>query len=305
MSFIIHSASLGSTVLPGVTGHAIEVGRESHRPVTASNRWNRLASVARYLGTVNLTTTGIKALLDAMPQGSGAAALPYPCCSLAANNLTLWQLKQDDILPALASGSVHERMVIAAGLASLSELSWGGVGQPVQARVQAWPLSADGDASYWAKSQQAAPASPPLEADFEVESVTWGGVAIPEVGNLQLSIQAPINPVHPVGKLYPTKLSAVPSSGVVAVTARLQVPDAALLRSYGEHFAGGALGNLVITMSNFAMAAERGALSVTLTLRGTAEVAGATAGRPGQTDLLISSVQDATDGTHPFSWATA
>lgn len=305
MTFIIHSAQLGTAVLPGVTGAAVEAQRETHRPATASNRWHRLASIARYMGSINITTTGIKDLLDQMPQGSGAAALPYPCVSLATKNLTCWNLLQDDVLPQLASGNVHEKLLVAKGLAALSELSWGGPGQPVQARVQAWPLSADGSASYWTKSQAAAPAAPPAESDFEVSSVTWGGVAITELSGLQLSIQAPTNPVHPVGKLYPTKLSAVPSSGVVAITARMQVPDLTLLRSWGEHFAGGAVGDLVIVCKNYAQAAERGSSTVTITLRGTAEAMGATGGRPGQSELMVSSVQDATDGTNPFSWETA
>lgn len=307
MTFVVHAATIGTTDLPGVIGAAVESGRTAHRPVTASNPWNRLASIARYAGAVTLTTTGLKALLDKMPQGSGAAALPYPCMSLAgdAPGLTLWSLKQDDLLPKLASGTVHEKMVIGAGLLSLTELSWQGNGNPVQATARCLPLSADGAASYWTKSQAVAPSLAPLEADYEVTSVTWNGTAIPEVSGLTLSIDAPATVRHNVGKTYPQSLAGAPSGGVVGVTARIQCPDSALLRSWGEGFEGSALRSLVIVCKDFAQAAERGSSTVTITIVGTGEVVQAQRGRPDSVELLVTAVKGTTDASVPFTWATA
>jgi hypothetical protein len=304
-AFVIHSAAIAGTFLPGVLGHAVEAGREVHRPETASNLFHRLASVGRYNGMATFQTSGIKALLDLMPQGAGAAQLPYPCLDLSVGSgLELWQLKQDNVLPKLATGTVHEKLVIAKGQLAITDFSWGGMGQPLIADLKCYPLSADGIASYFTKSAVAAPALPPLEGDYEIASVTWAGTAI-EVESFGLNIQAAVQPRWGNGKPYPQFLSSSPAGGVVSIGARLQVADSALFRSWGENFQAGAVGNLVIVAKNFALAAERGANTVTLTLRGVAEFQSLSGGRPGSGELQVTSLKDDTGTVVPLTWATA
>ena len=293
-TWLLDAAYLHTTALPGLSGAMVETKRELNEPVSASHRHQRLRSIARHAGGANLTTTGIKTLLSNMPQGSGATALPYPCASIAsfASGITLWAVQQDDILPQIAAGSVHEKMVITKGLISLLGWQWGGVGQSVSAQARITPLSSDGTAAYWAKTGAlAAPAAPPAETDFEVTSITWKGVAIPEVTRVEAAVDAPLQLFYPVQKIYPTRLVGAPAAGLIGHRVSLQVPDATLLRSMGENLDGP--GDLIIGMTNFAQAsATRGAETVSWALRATAEIETDERGRPNSSAMVFRGIQD-------------
>jgi hypothetical protein len=300
-NFLIHSVVAGATALPGVVGSGSEVGKVTHEPATASNVFNRLRSVKRYAGTATFESTGLRALLDLMPQGS--PALPYPCADIAsiATGLKFYSLQQDDVLPRLKTGSVHELLTISAGQIAITRIGWDGVGEPITAQVRVTPLSTDGTTTYWPCTAVAAPSNPPLEADFEVTRMRFAGTDITELGNFDLSFNAPIALRYQVGKVYPQGLTLAPAGGLVEITASMQVPERSYHRTWGDAFQ--APGDLIIDCKNYAQAAERGATTCTMTLRCTGEVETNTDGRPSSTRLLFKSIKDDAGAGLGFAWA--
>jgi hypothetical protein len=220
--------------------------------------------------------------------------------STIANGIAFYALQQDDVLPKLKTGTVHERLLVSAGQMSLSSLSWAGVGEPMIAQCRVTPLSTDGTSTYWPRTAVAAPAAPPLESDFEVTRVRYNGVDITELANFDLSFDAPLALRYQIGKTYPQGLTLAPAGGVVAIRARLQVPERSYHRSWGDAFQGPA--NLVVDLKNYAQAAERGATSYSMSLRSTGEVTQNTDARPSSTDLEFASIKDTTDASAVFTW---
>lgn len=310
--YSIHAAQVGATALPGITGQTIQRQREKHQPVTAGGMFHRLRSIKRQVGLVNLTTSGLKAILDLMPQGTGATALPYPHAKIGSGTeLTLWGVKGEDDLSRRATGTVHEKLLISKGLLALQRIAWREAGEPAVATVNAWPLSTDGETEYWTASADASPPALVDESDFTLYSAKVGTagslVAIPEPTDLELAFEAPAVPRFGFpGARRPTYIAGAPSEGYLAIACSLKTPDRSLFRTYGEGFAGSAERVLELIFKNYGQAAERGTATVTLTLKCTVECTQADDAHPGSVNLLAQALNtDLTGAVWPFTWATA
>jgi hypothetical protein len=298
----IHAASIGASVLPGVTGQAIERQREKHRPDTAGNLWTRLDSLKRQVAMVSLTTSGVKQLLDLMPQGSGATQLPVPCLKLSAGApLTLWSISNQDDVPLPTAGNVHEKLLINLGAVALRRLSWREPGEPVVATATCWPLSADGEASYWVPSQAALPTVPPVDNDYTLDAVSIGGTPIDNFGDLDLEIDCPWTPGFKLPKSrYPDYLSAAGARGTCSVKIGWRSRDRTLLRVWGEGYKSSAVQTVELTLRNYGQAAERGVTTLLMDLKCTVEATSIEDGRPSTVQVNCASLS--TDGANPFRW---
>lgn len=297
--FRIHAATLGGTALPGCSGYAAEVGRSIAAFATSGAAHRRLIAAGRYAKAVDITTSGLFTVLSKL---GTPATVPVPCASLAGHvgGLVLAASAQDSILPADTAGAA-ELMTITNGLIALRGISWSQPGEACVCDVGVWPLSTDGAADAWTLTQGAIPALPASEEDYDLFSATWKGTALDGMTGLQLSIatnpQVEFNP----GAVYPTMIRQAPSTGPIEVSAGFTLPDRAALRSYGQHFHGGAVGALALTFRRFSNAASHDAVNpVTLTLTGVAEVSQAQDGRPGSVSVTVHGVK--TDGTSPLAW---
>lgn len=302
--YAIHAAALGSTVWPGITGQAISKQREIHRPHTAGNSWNRLTSVKRQVNMGSLTTSGLKAVLDAMPQGT-TSGLPYPCLGLTTDALNLWAFKEDDTLPKFAAGSTHEKLVIAAGFLALKGVSWREPGEPAVAKVDFYALSADGTTSPWVASAAAAPSVPPAESDFELDSLAIAGTTLDDISDLELSYdtQVKLRWAKSFG-LYPTYISAL-TEGMIDVGLRFRCQDRSLFRTYGDFFFGGVKKTITLTFKDYAQGGARGTASCTLTLDALISADEADDGFPSSLMINAMAIKTTTDGVHPHTWTTA
>ena len=298
----IHAASIGATILPGVTGQAIERQREKHRPETAGNLWTRLDALKRQVGMISLTTSGVKQLLDLMPQGTGATQLPVPCMKLSAGApLTLWAISNQDDVPLPTAGAVHEKLLINLGAVALRRLAWRESGEPMVATATCWPISADGEAPYWAASQAALPTVPPVDSDMTLDAVSIGGVPLEDVSDIEVEIDCPWTPSFKLPKSrYPDYLSAAGARGICAVRFGWRSRDRSLLRAWGEGYKGGAVQTVELTLRDYAQAAERGATTFKLDLKCTIEAASVEDGRPSTVQVNCASLS--TDGLNPFRW---
>lgn len=294
----LHSASWGGTIIPGCTGQAIEVGRAARRIGNNGSRFARLASAGRYAHLATLTSRGIYTLLGKM--GTASTSLPVPAADLSVNGpLILSASNEDDVLPTRAASG--ELMTIAAGLATCRQLSWGGVGDGIEMDLGVYPLSTDGSTRPWSLTSASLLALPTAEEEFDTVSITWGGAALVGAQAWRLSIDTAPQYLHNPGKLYPQYIRQRPATGPIEIVAEVTVPDRSLLRSQGEHFAGGAVANLVITAGAMQQAAGLAAATITLTLTGVAEIVAAADGRPGSSTLRVYAVATGAT-TVPFTW---
>ena len=298
----IHAAAIGATVLPGVTGLTAERQREYHRPESAGNLWPRLDAIKRQIAVVSLTTSGVKALLDLMPQGLGATALPVPCLKLSpAAPLKMWAISNQDDVPLPTAGSAHELLTVNLGPVVLRRLAWREPGEPVVATVTAWPLSADGVASYWAPSLAGLPTIPPVDADYTIDSVKIAGVEIDNLSDLDVEIDCPWTPrFRSPSSRYTDYVAAAGARGRCAVKIGWKSLDRTLLRVWGEGYKSGAVQTVAIVLRDYGQAAERGATTYNLDLKCTIEATSVEDGRPSSVQVNCHSLS--TDGLNPFRW---
>ena len=293
--YTLHAAQLGTTILPGVSGVAIDAGRQIHQSQGAGNLYARTASIARYAGKVDLTTTGLAAALGELDL---TAAIPAQ--KLATKNLTCWATKVDDVMPAYTAGSTHEKILIALGLITLNKLSWSRPGEAAVASLEAWPLSADGAAEFWTKSAAALPTQVGTDADYDLDSLTIGGTGYNLITDLELSPSSNPAPEWPARGIDPTFIRQAPATGPISIGMSFRSEDRSLLRTAGQHFSGGAVVSVVAVFKNFAPGAARGASTVTVTLTGLVHVAQATDARPGSVAVSVLGVS-ANGTTSPLS----
>ena len=293
----IHAATWGTDRIPGCTGYVIDAGRETKLTGGSGAQYPRLASAGRYVQGVALTTQALGVIL---PKLGTSGTTPVPAASLSGQTLVIAEAIQDDVLPTLETNG--ELLTIPLGMIALTGLSWSEVGQGIDADLRVYPLSSDGDAAPWTATSATLPGLATNEEAYDVAGITWAGSALVGATGLRMSFDTRPEPRHNPGKIYPSYIRQAPATGLLVLTAEVTVPTRNLLRTYGAHFAGGAVGNLVVTCRPFAQAASRGALTVTITLAGVAEVVQSAAGLPGQTTLRITGVS--TGGvTSPLSWS--
>lgn len=300
----IHAAAIGATILPGATGQTIERQRDHHAPESPGNVWNRLRSIKRQVGLVSLTSGGVAAILGLMPQGSGPTQLPVPCMALGANPLVLWAVANQDNVPLLEQTNLHEKISIAKGVLALRRLSWREAGEPVLATMTAWPLSADGEASYWSMTAEAAPTAPPVDADYTLDSLTIGETPVAPFTDLEVEIDCPWTPrfKNPKSR-YPDYIAGAGSRGICNVRIGWRSLDRSLLRSFGEGFSGGAVQVVELILRDYANMAQRGSNVFKLKLNCVIEAAQAEDARPSTVQVTCHSIS--TDGTNPFLWGYA
>lgn len=293
--FRIHAATLNTTKLPGCTGYAIDVGRQTLIRGTSGSANRRMVSAARYAQAASIQTSGLKAILDLMLAPANASV---PCNSLAAlgTGLQLAAVAQDAILPKDTAGSA-ELLTIAKGLIAIRGVSWGQVGDAVAVDVGVWAISADGQASGWTIAQGAIPGLPTGEDAYTLHSATWAGGALDGMTGLSLTISTSPQLEYNPGAIYPTMIRQAPTTGNLSVDASFSLPDRSKLRTLGEHFAAG---DLVLKFRPFKHAAARDTTEVTLTLSGVAEVSGAADGSPSGVTVNVHGVK--TDGSSPLAW---
>lgn len=299
--FRIHSASLDGTLLPGCVGYAAEAGRQVQKYGMSGSANRRLVAAGRYSQAVSLRTSGLKVLLSKL---LSAANAPVPCASLASGTGLLMAASATDSILPKDTAAAAERLTITKGLIALRSIGFGEVGSEIVCDVGVWPVSADGDTSGWAIAQGAIPSLPSAEEIYSLHSMTWKGTSLDGMTGGSLTMSTAPTPMHNPGKIYPTYIRQAPTTGPIEIDAECTMPDRSFLRTYGEHFHGGAAGDLVIVFRPFLHAAARdtdGSEDVTFTLTGVAEVTGAEDGRPGSVKLAFHGVK--TDGTSPLAWA--
>lgn len=300
-TYDIHAGLWNTTKLPGLTGAAVQVGRQTRIMANSGSPHRRLISAARYVQQVTLQTRALSTMLAKL---GTSGTDPVPCSSIAAvGNLVLGAAQQDDILPKYTSGSTHELMTIAAGLACLRDLSWSGPGDGVDCGIGIWPLSSDGGTSGWSIAAGALPSMPTAEEEYDLATAQWNGSDLLGMTNLRVSFDTGPSPIFNPGKIYPQYIRQAPTSAPIAVDASFTLPDRSVLRSYGEHFSGGAIANLVLTFKQFDQAAARNTSKiVTFTIAGVAEVTAASDGRPSSVNVTVHGI--AADGvTSPCTWS--
>lgn len=299
--FRIHAATLDGVKLPGCTGYAAEAGRQVAMFGTSGSPHRRLVAAGRYAQAISLTTGGLKTLLSKM---LAASAAPIPCASLATGTgLVIAASAVDPVLPADTAGAA-ELLTVARGLMCLRSLSWQQAAGGVTCDVGVWPLSVDGQASGWSTAQGPIPALPTAEEDYDLHSITWKGGALDGLTGFQLGMSSNPQVEYNPGAIYPSFIRQAPATGNFAIDASFTLPDRAALRTYGEHFHGGAAGDLVVKFRPFAQAAARDSTAgneVTFTLSGVAEVTGASDGDPGSVQVNVHGMK--ADGTSPLTWS--
>ncbi len=294
--FAIHALKLGPTVLPGVTATSQTWQRETYKPAGAGHLHQRMVSVKRLAPRLTFTTTALVAALDQML----IAGYPFPCQRLSAKNLQGWGIRADPELPAFAGGSSHESLVLATGALLANSLSWSRPGEAANLSLTAHALSTDGQAVPWAVSQVALPALSPVDADWDLESLTLNGETMTGVSNLRFTFGPEASPQFNPGNLYATYLQQAPVSGPAQIMASFSTEDETLFRRNGG-FSGDALVDVVAVFRPFQQAlAARGAAALTLSLKAACEVPEAQRGRPGTVSVNCHGVSaNGTDS--PFS----
>lgn len=299
----IHAASLAGTTLTGVSGQTIEVQREKHDPESPGNIWNRLKAIKRQSAMISLTTASVKQVLDLMPQGSGATALPVPCLKLSAGApLALYTVSNQDDVPLPTAGSVHEKLLVNLGAVALRRLSWSEPGEPMVANLTAWPLSADGETLYWTASQVALPSPAAVDADVTLDYLTIGGGSPVEgISDLELEIDCPWTPRFKLPKSrYPDYISSAGARGICKVRLGYKAQDRSLLRAWGSGYKGSAIQTVELGLRDYAQAAERGTNVTKIELKCLMEVTGVEDGRPSTATVNCESIS--ADGSNPFRW---
>jgi hypothetical protein len=298
----IHAATLAGATLTGVTGQTIEVTREKHEPESPGNIWNRLRAIKRQSAMIALSTSSVKQVLDLMPQGSGATAFPVPCLKLSAGApLALYTVNNQDDVPLPTAGTVHEKLLVNLGAVALRRLTWAEPGDPIVASLNAYPLSADGEALYWAASQVALPAQAAVDADCTLDYITVGGSAIEAIHDVELDIDCPWTPRFKLPKSrYPDYISSAGARGICKVKLAYKSSDRTLLRAWGSGFKGSSIQTVELGLRDYAQAAERGATVYKIELKCLMEVTGAEDGRPSSASVTCESIS--TDGLTPFRW---
>jgi hypothetical protein len=297
----IDAAQLGSTVLTGTTGRAMELTRDMHRPETAGNFWNRLSAIKRKGAVITLTTASAKQLLDLMPQGS-SPALPVPLVEITEGApLTLWAIKDQDNLPLPATGVVHEKLVITKGVIALRRMAWAEVGDPTMLTATVWPLSTDGEAPLWTATEAAKPNLPPVDQDMTLEYLKIGSTEVDSISDLSLEIECPWQPRWKSPRaVYTDYLATAGPRGIIVVRASWRSMDRSLLRLWGDGFKDDAVQTITIATRTYGQLADRGDVTDAMDLQCSLEVSSVEDGRPGTVQVTATSIS--TDGTNPFRW---
>lgn len=301
-SYVIHAATWGTTKLAGCSGYAVSVGRSVRKMGNNGAINPRLISAGRYDHRVALTTRSLGTVLGKL---GSPATVPVPCASLSGQTLVLAVASEDDVLPVL--NGTAELLTVPLGLILLAGLSWAQTGEGIESTLQVLPLSSNGTSDPWSKTTGALPALATDEEEWDVSGISWGGSELLGATGLRLNMDTRPEGIHNPGKIYPTTIRQAPATGPIDVTADITVPDRALFRTFGEHFAGGALGNLVITAVPFKQAAARDSgagKTATITLTGAAEIVDVADQAPGTSTLRVHGIS--TDGVTPsLNWAVA
>jgi hypothetical protein len=299
-TYLVHAATLGASPqrLAGMTGVAVEAGRGKRLAAGAGNRFHRMAAATVYAQRLNLTTTGVKQLLLLLNQ-----TMATPCADLSTvGPLDCFAIKADDVLPADASGTVHEKLSIAKGLIYVPRFSWEKPGEALIAEVVAMPLSADGAASGWATTLVAAPTTPGVDADYDLATLTLGGATLTGVSGLEIRCDLSPQPQYNPGNIYPTYIRSVNSQGAIPISASFTCADRDLLRSAGQHFRGDAVQTLALTFQRFKPQAARDATdNFSMSLVGAVTIDSASDQRPGSVRVTIDGIT-ADGATTPFDW---
>jgi hypothetical protein len=301
-TYMIHGATWGTTKLPGCTGYAIEVGRQTRMMANSGAQFTRLVAAGRYAHAIGLSTRALGTVLGKL---GTPATVPVPCANLNGQTLVLAAAGEDDVLPTLSATA--ELLTVPRGLIALRGLSWSSVGDGVECDLAVLPLSTDGDARPWTPSTGALPDLADDEEEWDVASIAWDGAALVGATGLRMSFDTKPEGMHNPGKIYPTFIRQSPATGPLEIATDITVPMRDLFRTFGEHFAGGALANLVVTAKPFKQAAARDSgvgKTATFTLTGAAEVVQVQDQLPGTVTLRVHGVSG--DGTTtPLNWSVS
>ncbi len=297
-NYAIHAAKWGVTVMPGVQGVASQFGRESRIVGHAGAAFARLGSVAAYAKYATLSTGALKSFWSKL---NGSAGIP--CADLSVNGpLTLFGARIDDVLPAFVSGSNHESLAIAKGLAIMRSLSWSKTGGGAVMEIGVWPLSADGDADCWDATAAALPTLPAAEEDYDLHSIALGGSALEGATDFKMTIDTGATGKWNPGKIYQQYISQAPATNLIRIGGTLTLPDRSLLRTWGPHFKGAAVDSLTFSLRPFKQAAARDtANQIDVTLACVVQVLEARDSRASSVSIQFDGIS--TGGTtSPLSW---
>lgn len=208
----IHAATIGSTVLPGVSGQAVEHTAEMTVAAGAGDHYARGHFTTQALTTVELRTRAIHTMLGKLELTTVSPQLNLADAGKSLELVFAKALTKGDGYEASASIS-YEYAVGLGWLASLAS----GPGGIWQATLRAIPCSSDGTTAPGTRSASAAVPSLPTSTElYRTASVTVGGTALSRWADIGLEINAAAEPLYQGADLHPRDVLLGGPAGLIA-----------------------------------------------------------------------------------------
>jgi hypothetical protein len=229
-TFNFNLVQINGTSLTGVRSSGLDRRESQAVAATDGTLHQTSAPILRTAPRAGFSTLAVRALIGILTNGN----VPY----LALNGSTGWRgiALKIGTTPAYDAGTAHIARTMASGMVLLDGITWS-PGQPAEAAVSVFGLSADGTTDPVASATIALPTLPTAQEQCVLTTLTVNGQAITRVQSLSISIGHQVENSADLcylnGLPYPTQLQQPGVGGATEITCQIDTRDFAVAVANG------------------------------------------------------------------------